>query len=500
MPLPGEPVTDPFAARQAEVEGMKAEAGLSTVGAANEPVPFELYPITSTTGLAALPALPAKPDLVATLHLAKHKLKCPKCDKVQTTKNEKCTECGHDMKQARKAKFANMGQPHMATVSQELRLAPESKDGLVWKAICKTGTLALSPGPGQVDVEKPLDLTPDLFASVKTGFDEKAIEHVTIPETHGNGVLENTGVVRNLEVRSSNDPDDPAGTQVLWAGMDFTEPDVRAKAERGSILNTSVGLKFNYRRKRDGKHFPVVLEHVALTNQPWVDGLAPFGSGTLTASQQPYNREHEVPWDGVFVQPPDAQRRRGILRPKPRSGVLPSTMPQPKRQTGQSLEEILASQQAQIEVERQKREQVEKELQLARGTINAQGQQLHSENVDTRIRELQQAGLPPAVLVRARDIMLADYRPDNEAGLNLSVTTGEEQVDFQSATDVIEYLLSAIPQGPGAAASYAAAVTEAMDLSAKEPQGKSAGEKADEIEQRLHPDRFNADGTRKAAA
>jgi hypothetical protein len=36
-----------------------------------------------------------------------HRLKCPKCDFVQSASNKTCVKCGHDLTEARKAKFAN---------------------------------------------------------------------------------------------------------------------------------------------------------------------------------------------------------------------------------------------------------------------------------------------------------------------------------------------------------------------------------------------------------
>lgn len=38
------------------------------------------------------------------------KLKCPKCGTVQSASNSKCTSCGHDLADARKAKFANLSE------------------------------------------------------------------------------------------------------------------------------------------------------------------------------------------------------------------------------------------------------------------------------------------------------------------------------------------------------------------------------------------------------
>jgi hypothetical protein len=61
-------------------------------------------------------------------------------------------------------------------------------------------------------------------------------------------------------------------------GHHFTDKKAGAKVAEGSIANTSVGLEFDYVRKDDGKKFPIVLRHNALTNRPWLGRkLAPFG-------------------------------------------------------------------------------------------------------------------------------------------------------------------------------------------------------------------------------
>lgn len=39
-----------------------------------------------------------------------NKIKCPKCDTVQSTGNAKCTNCGHDLADAKKAKFAKLNE------------------------------------------------------------------------------------------------------------------------------------------------------------------------------------------------------------------------------------------------------------------------------------------------------------------------------------------------------------------------------------------------------
>lgn len=409
----------------------------------------------------------------------------------------------------------------LASVYQRgLALGAVGEDGLIWKPVCKTGTLALSPGPGQVDSEKPLELTPDLFDSVKMAYDDAAIEHVTIPETHGNGVLENTGYVQAVEVldreamlSDSRIPDsskklveqDPEGTRYLMAGMRFTEPEVKEKVLRGTVANTSVGIKFNYRRKRDGKTYPAVLEHVALTNQPWVDGLVPFGQmmsrGLFGRRSRP---EHSVYVDldtAVAVEevapepalnpklvktPEDSPVVESASLSEDRNGVtIDHKQSTPTVRTRHSnmdktVEELLASQQAELEAQQQRAEQLESELALAQGTINAQGEQLHRDRVAKKISQLQDEGVAPSVLQRAEAIMLADYST-GEGSLSLSISSGEDTEEtFQSASDVVEYLLAAVPRGDDA--SGVAAVMNGLDaLSADKDEDDSVETKVDRI-------------------
>lgn len=206
-------------------------------------------------------------------------------------------------------------------VGVPLNLSAEAND-LIWKVACKTGILALSPGPGQTDLEKPLELTPDLFDNLLVGFNEKAFPYVTIPETHANGALENTGYVKALEkltkaqlmadpritpegkAHVAGDADD---IEYLLAGMGFTDPVAKEKALNGSIPDTSIGVKFGYRNKRTGNTYDA-LEHIALTPIPWVDGNIPFNPA-MVLGVTPFDQEYEesqeqVPFDGVYTERP----------------------------------------------------------------------------------------------------------------------------------------------------------------------------------------------------
>lgn len=338
--LAGAGLIDPSIAQAAGVQvGPPNTAGMFPPGLAPPQVGVEGLPdyLTNPSAYATPPGAPRGllPDGTVpksglslsqatvpepTLELAEksHKLKCPKCGTVQSASNKKCTNCGHDLTSARKAKFANMSQDgeHQAVIynTQGLNLAVEGDDGFMWKVVCKTGTLALSPGPGQTDMEIPLVIDDELFNEMVLSAEEKAFPYITVPETHANGSLENTGYVRAWEVLDKQqlladqrlpakhhalveaDPDD---TRYLLAGIEFTEPDVKGKAERGTIPDTSIGVKFNFRNKRTGKAYKVAWEHVALTPMPWIDGLPAFGLGQ---GNGPVDADElTIPFDGVYL-------------------------------------------------------------------------------------------------------------------------------------------------------------------------------------------------------
>lgn len=533
-------------------------------------------------------------------------------------------------------------------------------NGRFWKVACKTGTLALSPGPGQIDLDQPLNLTDELFDDIKLAFDEKAFPYVTVPETHANGSLENHGYVKALEVLDKAalladariDPEskvaienDSESTRYLLTGIDFTEPETKGKAERGSIADTSVGVKFGFRNKRSGKTYRAALEHLAMTSVPWVDGLIPFGAAAL--GQQPFDADEAmVPYDGVFVQlsseqlakmrePATEHRRRdrtqqanllklgmrvsitndrwddisvnldqatralselsdgdklelpmgvcvqrasddgiplylinegysgkvtvkhdinaavlmaansmAVLKAredaerlqraeKPisvaysqptRSNQDHPTLPA-SRETGtipvelhaspshgdqhtmtMTVEELLASQQAAQEAADQRIAELTSQLQLAQGTLTHQGSTLHLSDVEKKVRKLSDAGLPPAVLLAARQVYTADKPWEREQdGLSLSVqvakTGGDGKVtteghDLTSPTEIVDFILSAIPTAGADEATRLASVHMNLAAQSEAQQDKATDAKSqvEQHEREKHPERFKDNG------
>lgn len=163
----------------------------------------------------------------------------------------------------------------------------EQKDDevqLTWKVVLRTGTWKLRPGPGGTKVRKPLRVYRDKapkghisMSELVKNFDAGAIEFVTVPILHSDGTLENTGYVRKLAIQDVSGEDGSKEKQaLLWAGFEFTEPDVAGKVERGTIPAVSAGVMFDYEATEGGEKYSQVLAHVMLTNKPWIGKTGKF--------------------------------------------------------------------------------------------------------------------------------------------------------------------------------------------------------------------------------
>jgi len=165
---------------------------------------------------------------------------------------------------------------------EQLNLEEDKKDGLIWKTILRTGEWKIRPNKNGTGDKRSLKILKNdadydkgeiALKDLKEAFDNGAFEYVTIPETHSDKAIENTGFIRKLEVIDGED-----GVTRLRAGHDFTEPDVKQKVVNGSIAGNSAGIYTGYQRKEDGKVFPAALAHSALTNRPWINGMGTFAS------------------------------------------------------------------------------------------------------------------------------------------------------------------------------------------------------------------------------
>lgn len=170
------------------------------------------------------------------------------------------------------------------------------KDDLMWYPIIREGQWAVRPGAQGKKKRVPLKIIAGHSTNqrrqiglqdLKDAFDDEAIQHVTVPSSHGNTLFENQGFIKGMEIVDGSVKDKKSKkdvkVKVLMGGYHITEPDAKAKMQRGTFANRSAGILYDYVNTETGTKYPAVVEHVALTNKPWITGMASFGR-KLTAS------------------------------------------------------------------------------------------------------------------------------------------------------------------------------------------------------------------------
>jgi len=165
---------------------------------------------------------------------------------------------------------------HLAGTEQK------ESNGLIEKEILRTGSWPVIPTRGG-KVKKPLTIIRDGKSDREKGIIslselyenfKRVGQRVQIPLTdddddHKNNLRLNTGFVQELKIVDRGD-----GDSRLVAVMDFTEPDVKEKVLRGTYADVSCGIPWNFSSR--GETYGAVLEHVAITNRPFIDDLGPF--------------------------------------------------------------------------------------------------------------------------------------------------------------------------------------------------------------------------------
>jgi hypothetical protein len=303
---------------------------------------------------------------------------------------------------------------YLGEFADTLALEGEESDRGVWKTILTTGTWKTRPGPNGTVIDKPLHVKlagkvrkghialEDLVAAFKDG----AVEHVTVPLSHKDNVHENTGYVRDLRIEPDNARE---GHHKLLAKIHFTDPEIEQKALNGSIANTSVGVNFDYIRKRDGRKYGQVLGHVALTNKPWIDGMEPFGQ--LAASEQHEGSALYASFDNDNA----AQEVTNVGNEG--EGTTLTLSEQLEQEFGMTAEEL--------------REQLKRSEE--------QNERLRLSEVKSQKQEWKAAGVPPAVIEVAESILLAD---DGGAALLLSEEGTESTL---TVSEVVRRIVEKVP-------------------------------------------------------
>lgn len=374
-----------------------------------------------------------------------------------------------------------MGKQYTLTQLSFAGADPVEEDGLVWKEVLKTGRWETTPGPNQQPVDRPFIVTKDGETSVSDkevrlgldtlmkGFEEGAMDSVTVPLSHNDGVLENTGFVRKLKIEGEGDE------ASLMAGIEFTEPEVKEKAKNGSLSNTSCGILFDYMNKGDKKVYPAALAHVAHTPRPWLSGLAPFKAAfseelpeddevqkILAFSHEDADFEEEVEEteesssaDGADEgsdEEASADSEENVVVEEEKS---PLELAQAERQKRLALAEEADADSLEDAPEGGVEDMDAKELQIklseekaAREAAEKRAREAERKarvsDIEARVLELGESGLDkyPGTLKEIRKIMLSD--DGQPAVLLLSEETGKEGENI-TATDIVERVIASLP-------------------------------------------------------
>lgn len=298
------------------------------------------------------------------------------------------------------------------------------EDGLIWKTIIREGKWKFSPGPGQVPINKPITVIKAgksdakkfviSMEELKKNFEQQIVEHVTIPPTHEDKVLENTGFIKALRIGK-----DEKGRAILEAAHDFTEPEVKEKVKRGSIANTSAGVLFDYIQKETGKKFNAVLAHVSLTNHPWLNGMKPFGVETsedLTVVA--FSEE-----DNIISN--SAEKAEG--------GEIVSTTEE--EQKNENKETPIVSAPSFLEELGLSEDEVKERL----ARLDSTEAEVKKINIENKVKAWQEEGKSPALVKEAKNILMSDK---GVVSINLS-EDGETKT--LSLSEVVERLVAVAP-------------------------------------------------------
>lgn len=141
-------------------------------------------------------------------------------------------------------------------------------DGYVWKEIIRPGAWF------KMNTGRQVEVTADIIREAVRAFHNGLPKFISVPaDSHH---LETRGVVPAEANRGFVERLKLVGT-ALFGGFRFTDQQVAAGVQDGSIADCSVYLQPDVFHPATGEKFPWVLRHVLLTNDPLAQELGRFG-------------------------------------------------------------------------------------------------------------------------------------------------------------------------------------------------------------------------------
>lgn len=156
-----------------------------------------------------------------------------------------------------------------------------------WKELIRIGSF-IHPQ----NLKEKFEVTLDRMKEWVRNFEGKIVDSVPVPYSHPKDNVElienNHGIVKKLEIRENKS---------LWGLLD-TDEDASKKIENEQIASVSVSIDPAF-LDNQGKNRGEVLRHVALTNDPYITGLAGFQlaaegiKNSVVCFQRETNKEQE---------------------------------------------------------------------------------------------------------------------------------------------------------------------------------------------------------------
>lgn len=203
-------------------------------------------------------------------------------------------------------------------LSDEVEPLAQKGSELLWYPMIREGQWAVRPGPAGQKKKSPLKVVAGHSKNQRKeiglqdlidAFNDGAVEYVTVPETHENKTLENTGFISGMKIAKAPIQTGPKKGQMaptLFGGYHFTSSKAKEKVSEGSVAGRSCGILYDYVNTETGKKYPAVIEHVCLTNKPWITGMIPFGrklSGVEGLSTEAMRLSDNEPSEEVLADP-----------------------------------------------------------------------------------------------------------------------------------------------------------------------------------------------------
>lgn len=127
--------------------------------------------------------------------------------------------------------------------------------------------------------------------------DNGLLPHVTIPLNHTDDTTMNTGEVVSLD--KGIEGEEPG----IYATMEIRRWGTTFDIEDGLIFDVSMGFDWNWVDTKDGNEWGIVLEHVALVNNPYLSGMSEFERAPEQIAKDEEQRklwEDEIGWYDEF--------------------------------------------------------------------------------------------------------------------------------------------------------------------------------------------------------